>query len=71
MHPISVCVESVGAYAPRELLKEALGVLVSKARDLAAALDSTLASDGGGIMQASDAARASLAAMTVQPDMLV
>ena len=63
--------ESVGAYPPRQLLKEAIAVLVGKANALAVALDTALASEGGGVMSAVEASKATLAAMTVQPDLLV
>lgn len=63
------CVESVGSYPPRDLLKEALNVLAAKARSLSASLTAIL-SNGKGVLGAADTAKATLAAMTTEPDSL-
>lgn len=62
-------VESVGGYASRDLMLEALKVLASKARVLSAALTATLAADSGG-MSNDDVSKVTLAAMTTEFDSL-
>lgn len=51
-----------------DLFREALRLLADKARALSTALETALATDTGGVMPAAQAAKHTLAAMTLEPD---
>jgi DNA-directed RNA polymerase I and III subunit RPAC1 len=66
--PAAVTIESTGAMSAADLFREALRLLADKARALSAALETALATDTGGVMPAAQAAKHTLAAMTLEPD---
>lgn len=51
-----------------DLFRESLRLLAEKARNISGALDSALASDTGGVLPAAQAAKHTIAAMTLEPD---
>ena len=51
-----------------DIFREALGILAGKARALESALAEALASATGGVLPAAQAAKHTIAAMTMEPD---
>lgn len=66
--PRAVSIESTGAMSAADLFREALRILADKARAISGSLDAALASDTGGVLPAAQAAKHTLAAMTLEPD---
>jgi hypothetical protein len=64
----AVCVESTGAVPARDLVFMAIERLIEKCTKVTEAYEAAKAQENGGVLDAADVAKATIAAMTTEPD---